>query len=287
MRLFSKDIQLSFDDIVLVPQPSEINSHKDVDLTMTIGHGDRAIELYLPIIVATTWMNEQSAHDVSMHGGIGIMSRKMSLEDQKHAIYSIAQKNHLVGGSVPGSLDINGYLKNVESLCLAGARVIYIEIPNGHTSHAVELVRQTRHAFPNHHIVAPNVSTWDGFLVMSLAGADSVRVGIGSSAYGHEVPTLSSIMNIYEMQERLELPTSIIAHVTKNTNEDVIKSFAAGADAVVIDQQFFDNGEPVENKLDDIRFNVTNACLYSGVPRLYDLQFASQYAIVSPGVGRK
>lgn len=336
MRRYSNEQQLCFDDILLVPQPSDVMSRKNVNLSMSIGHGGREIELYLPIIAAPmdTVCESEMAIEIAKHGGLGIIHRYMDKEEQKHAVFSVSKNKYLVGAAVGSSCAQSSVLGQVESLILSGARVILVDTANGHSLLAVETVREIRNAFPNIHIMAGNVSTWDGFLSLSVAGADSVRVGIGGGGVcttrtvtGHGVPTLASIMNIYEIQERLELPTSIVADGGIRNSGDMVKCFAAGADAVMVgsmlaghqqapgktinignrkykrlrgmasheaQMSWRGNSSVVEGASVDIEFRgdvsktldymrggIASGCSYSGVHKLEDLQFASQYVTIS------
>jgi IMP dehydrogenase len=336
MKLYNKETQLCFDDILLVPQSSDVASRKDINLTMSIGHDQRKIELYLPIIAAPmdTVCESAMALEIASHGGLGIIHRYMDEVDQKHETFSVAKKGYPVGVAVGSSCNNTSSLKQVESLVFSGAKVILVDTANGHNIFAVETVREIRRAFPDLHIMAGNVSTWDGFLALSLAGADSIRVGIGGGSCcttrlvtGHGLPTLASIMDIYQMQERLELPTSIVADGGIRNSGDMVKAFAAGADAVMLGsllsghQQSPGKVITVGNKkykrlrgmasreaqfgwrkdvsvvegtsldvefrgdvsatLDEIRGEISSGCSYSGVHKLEDLQFASEYAVVS------
>jgi IMP dehydrogenase len=336
MKLYSKDFQPCFDDILLVPQASDVASRKNIDLTMSIGYDSRKIDLYLPIIAAPmdTVCEKEMAIEIAKHGGLGIIHRYMSQENQRHEVFAVAKKNFATGFAVGSYQSDNFSLRYVESVILSGAKVVLVDTANGHNIFAIETVREIRKAFPDIHIMAGNVSTWDGFLALSLAGADSVRVGIGGGACcttrivtGHGIPTLASIMDIYEMQERLELPTSIIADGGIRNSGDMVKAFAAGADAVMVgsllaghDQSpgniisvgdkkykryrgmaseeaqvaWKSNSSVVEGDsadieyrgdvsvtLDVLRGGIGSGCSYSGVSSLEDLQFASEYVLVS------
>jgi IMP dehydrogenase len=85
--------------------------------------------------------------------------------------------------------------------------------------------------------MAGNVATKDGFLRLAEAGADSVRVGIGGGSActtrivsGHGLPTLQSIIDVAESFQEC----SVIADGGIRTSGDMVKAFAAGADAVMI-----------------------------------------------------
>ena len=91
------------------------------------------------------------------------------------------------------------------------------------------------------HIMAGNVSTIEGFVALDIAGADSIRVGIGGGSMcttrivsGHGIPTLSSIINIREAKDKFNLNAGIIADGGIRNTGDMVKAFAAGADAVML-----------------------------------------------------
>jgi IMP dehydrogenase len=85
--------------------------------------------------------------------------------------------------------------------------------------------------------MAGNVASKDGFLRLAEAGADSVRVGIGGGSActtrivsGHGVPTLQSIMDVSETFQEC----SVVADGGIRNSGDMVKAFAAGADAVML-----------------------------------------------------
>jgi IMP dehydrogenase len=239
MQLYNNNKQLCFDDILLVPQASDVVSRSEVGLSMSIGYDKKAIELYLPVVTAPmdTVCEETMATEISSYGGLGIIHRFMDFEQQKNQVFNVAKKGLTVGAAV----GLKDAAKNAQSLALSGAKVICLDIANGHSSLAVDAVREIRKLLPDIHIMTGNVSTWDGFLALSLAGADSIRVGIGGGSMcttrlvtGHGMPTLSSIMDIRSMLERMDLPTSIIADGGIRNAGDMAKAFAAGSDAVML-----------------------------------------------------
>jgi len=52
MKEYSNKEHIGFDDILLIPQHSEIESRKDVDLSVSLGRGVRSIRLKIPIVAA-------------------------------------------------------------------------------------------------------------------------------------------------------------------------------------------------------------------------------------------
>jgi len=227
---------LCFDDVLLVPQKSSITSRHDVDLSMSIGYGKRKIDLELPVIASPmdTVCDIEMCIAMANAGGIGILHRYMSYPDQILKAQSLIEQNIKFGVAIASN---NGYLAQADQLYNIGVGFFLIDTANGHGNYAVKAVAQLRNAFKDAHIMAGNVATKDGFLRLAEAGADSVRVGIGGGSActtrlvsGHGVPTLHSIMDCADTFQQC----SIVADGGIRTSGDMVKSFAAGAHAVMI-----------------------------------------------------
>jgi IMP dehydrogenase len=237
MREYSNKEHMSFDDILLVPQHSEIISRKDVSLSTILGDG---LELDIPIIAAPmdTVCEEGMALAMSRAGGMGIIHRYMPIEDQARRVKMVRDANAIVGGSV-GARD--SFVKDAEVLANAGATLILIDIANGHSHHAISAVAALKETLGDDvHVMAGNVATWEGFARLADAGADSVRVGIGGGSActtrvvsGHGVPTLASILDI-RSRVRYEDGPALIADGGIRNSGDAAKALAAGAHAMMI-----------------------------------------------------
>jgi IMP dehydrogenase len=237
---------LCFDDILLVPQESEVESRNKVDLTMSIGYGDREVVLGFPVIAAPmdTVCDFEMCVVMSNYGGLGILHRYMPKDVLIEKTKRLSDAQYRFGVSVGAT---NGYLNDAIELYEAGARIILVDIANGHSHYAINAVENLRKALPRDlHIMAGNVATAEGFVKLSDAGADSVRVGIGGGSActtrivsGHGIPTLSSIMDTSDYMMFADYQTcSIIADGGIKNSGDMVKAFAAGADAVMVGSMF-------------------------------------------------
>jgi len=235
---------LCFDDILLVPQRSSVPSRHSVNTAMCIGRGDRMIKLDFPIIAAPmdTVCDTEMCIAMAKAGGMGILHRYMSYEDQLQKAKSLVNLGIIFGVAIASN---NGFIRHAKDLVDAGVRLLLVDTANGHGSYAVDAVRELRAKFSNVHIMAGNVATADGFARLASAGADSIRVGIGGGSActtrmvsGHGIPTLASIMDCDNWKEKYAEhgidECSIIADGGIRNSGDMVKSFAAGADAVMV-----------------------------------------------------
>lgn len=238
MLKYKQEKQLCFDDILMVPQTSNVQSRSEIDLRMPFGNGSH---LTFPVIAAPmdTVCEEEMAAALAKAGGLGMIHRFMDIEKQQKIVQNLCLQDLAVGASVGAK---GTYLEDTGKLLLSGASAILVDTANGHSKYAVEAVKRIRGTFgTNFHLMAGNVSTKFGFEALSEAGADSIRVGIGGGSVcttrlvsGHGVPTLASIIEIKEWKERSGVKTAIVADGGIRNTGDMIKSFAAGADAVML-----------------------------------------------------
>lgn len=84
----------------------------------------------------------------------------------------------LVGGAV----GINDYIERADKLVRAGVDVVCIDIANGYNDMMYNAIKYLKEKFPDVTIMAGNVCTKDGFEFLCKAGADCIRVGIGSGS---------------------------------------------------------------------------------------------------------
>ena len=118
---------ITYDDVLLVPQYSDIISRKEVDLTTDFKKG---IELSLPIIASPmdTVSEADMAGNLGELGGLSIIHRYNTVEEQSAMIASLGKKV-LVGAAV-GVLD--DYMDRSRAAIEAGAKVICIDVAHGH-----------------------------------------------------------------------------------------------------------------------------------------------------------
>ncbi len=224
---------ITYDDVLLVPQYSDIISRREVNLTTDFGKG---IELSLPIIASPmdTVSEADMAGNLGELGGLSIIHRYNTVEEQSAMIASLGKKV-LVGAAV-GVLD--DYMDRSRAVIEAGAKVICIDVAHGHhvlVKRAIQSIREL--VGDDIHIMAGNVATLEGFNDLADWGADSIRCNIGGGSIcttrvqtGHGVPGLETILQC----AKSDRDAKIIADGGIKNSGDIVKAFAAGADAVML-----------------------------------------------------
>ncbi len=142
----------------------------------------------------------------------------------------------LVGAAVGVTEDI---LQRVEALVEAGVDIIGLDTAHGHSKGVVEAVKKVKKRFPELEMVAGNIATKEGALMLAEAGADAVKVGIGPGSIcttriiaGVGVPQLTAVYNVAEAMKGTDV--TVIADGGIRFSGDIVKALAAGADTVMI-----------------------------------------------------
>ena len=226
---------LTYDDVLLIPQYSDIRTRTDVDISTNLGKG---LELLLPIIASPmdTVSEWEMARAMSYAGGTAIIHRYNNWEQQCAMIADAATSGAKTIGAAVG---ISGdFIKRSEMCLKAGATFICVDVAHGHHILMKEALFELRnHLGEDVHIMAGNVATLEGVNDLSDWGADSVRCNIGGGSIcstriqtGHGLPGLQTIFECAQTDREVK----IIADGGIRTSGDMVKAMAAGADAVMV-----------------------------------------------------
>ena len=230
-----KNLALTYDDVLLIPQYSNIKSRKEVDIKNSL---DDTLEFSLPVISSPmdTVTETDMVYAMSINGGLGIIHRYNTIEEQ---IALIASAQALGVKTIGAAIGITGdFEERACALHDAGANVICIDVAHGHHILMKNALCQLRNIFGEElHIMAGNIATLEGFNDLSDWGADSVRCNIGGGSIcstriktGHGLPGLQTIFDC----AKTDRDTVIIADGGIRSSGDIVKALAAGADFVML-----------------------------------------------------
>lgn len=224
---------LTYDDVLLVPQYSEILP-SDADLSTTLGH----VTLRLPIISAPMDTVTEAPMAIAMGeaGAIGVIHKNMSPAEQSQQVATVVQSGQQVGAAVSVSDD---EFERAKQVIEAGAVLIIVDSAHGHSKGVLAQVERLKKEFGDRiTLVGGNVASAEGTKALIQAGADVVKIGVGPGSIcttrvvaGVGMPQLSAVMNAVSVAKKSKTP--IIADGGIKYSGDIVKALAAGASAIM------------------------------------------------------
>lgn len=223
---------LTFDDVLIVPQYSEVRSRSDVDLSVKLGK----VNLDIPIIAANmdTVCGFEMASAMDNLGGFGVVHRNLPLHERFSCVAGRTIKSAVAFG-------VNDDLDTVISEANRwSTKILVLDIAHGHSAHALNALRYVIAGVEHEAtFIGGNVATQRAVEDFAKAGADVVKVGIGPGSVcstrvvaGVGVPQMTAIEQCASAADSLGIQT--IADGGIKAPGDAAKALAAGADAVMI-----------------------------------------------------
>ncbi|MBK9097772.1 MAG: guanosine monophosphate reductase [bacterium] len=238
MKIYSKQTlndyhqSLTYDDISLIPtQISGIKSRKEVDTTSSF----LGIKLSVPIISSPmeSVTGIEMAKELYNLGCIGIVNRFDSSLDE------LLKNKNGIRKITAISIALNTPIDTVKKLA-EGRRIICIDTANASNRQVLKKTEQVKKNV-SIKVIVGNIAHGASLKQLVDAGADGVRVGIGSGSVcstsiqtGIGIGQVSSILNVLFARKENKLKIAIIADGGIKGAGDVAKAIALGADAVML-----------------------------------------------------
>jgi IMP dehydrogenase len=249
-------LALTFDDVLLVPQYSEVMPGA-VDPSTELVPG---LRLAAPLVSSAmdTVTESRLAIAMARAGGLSFIHKNLSIEAQADEIRAVkawrpeaaevrpdgatcdAHGRLSVGAAVGVGADRDARLT---ALVHAGVDIVVIDTAHGHTESVLSAVTATRAKFPGLRLVAGNVATAAATQALIDAGAEAIKVGIGPGSIcttrivaGVGVPQVSAILDCATIAGPRGVP--LIADGGVRYSGDIVKALAAGAATVMIGSLF-------------------------------------------------
>jgi len=232
MGYVHNDLGLDYDDVLIMPTESGINSRSEVDLE--VYYNVLGYEV-IPIIAANmdTVGTFETAEVLSQFKMITALHKFYTPQDFQERDFNPKYIAVSCGSSDKDLLNMMQILKEN-----SGIKMICLDAANAYTSSFLEFVKKVRSLFPTHMIIAGNVSTPIGSLNLSQAGADFIKIGTGPGALcrtrtvtGVGVPQFSAVG--WNSREYDTVADGGVVYFG-----DVAKAFGAGASFVMIGSMF-------------------------------------------------
>lgn len=235
---------LSFDDVLLVPSYSDIESRKpselggEIDISTQMG----PYKLNIPLVSSPmdTVTGSTMARRMAELGGLGIIHRFMSLNNQlaEFQLAAFDTTNNKVFGipkyNIGVAIGVNDTIERAEILHDYGARIFCVDVAHGHSKLAGRAIKQLRE-FKDTYIIAGNIATYEGAQYLFDCGAQAVRIGIGGgSACTTRMRTGCGVPTFAAIQDCSRSEAFKIADGGIRSGNDVAKALAVGADTCML-----------------------------------------------------
>ena len=229
---------LTFDDVLLVPGYSGFK-RDDIMLSTKL---TKNISLQVPLVSSPmdTVTEAPLAITLAELGGIGIIHRNLSIQDQATQVQQVKAKNLMVGAAVGASAGVE---ERIKALVAVNVNVIVVDSAHGNAANVIETIQLIKKLYPQQEVIGGSVATYDGAKNLIAAGADGIRVGMGPGAIcttriisGMGVPQITAILETARAGEEAGVP--IIADGGIKYSGDMVKAFAAGAQTVMMGSYF-------------------------------------------------
>jgi len=231
---------LSYNDVLLIPQYSTVESRSDVDLSTQI---TPRIKLSLPLISSnmSTVTSTEFAIALGKLGGLGVIPRFITSEEEANMVMETKKQKVLVGAAVGVRED--GF-ERAEYVVKAGADILFIDVAHGHLDKVLTATKLLKQKYGQSvDIVAGNVATEEAAEALFESGADSVKVGIGPGSTcitrietGCGVPQITAVINAAKAAKKYG--KTIISDGGMKTSGDIVKALAAGSSAIMTGHLF-------------------------------------------------
>lgn len=221
------DIKLDFDDVLMCPKQSLLESRSEVGLKREFSFLYSSKKLNcIPIVAAN--MASVSSIDISKIMGSSSMMTALPKDADYWQDIEVHSHSFMTVGYKDFPKDTT---KHPDMLCL--------DVANGYMDKFFKLVKRARKAFPDTIIVAGNVCTPEATERLIFEGADIVKVGIGGGSgcttrmkAGVGYPQLSAIIECADAAHGLK--GFVMADGGCRSPADICKAFGAGADFVML-----------------------------------------------------
>lgn len=236
MRI-EEDDKLDFDDVLIRPKRSLLRSRKNVSLEriFQMKHSDH-IWRGIPLLVANMdHIGTFDVADVLSPMGITTVINKFETKEKGEIEFKLNPLNRIpsIGSSDVDFQFIFRLFQQTE------VNIVCVDVANGYGEYFSDFIERLREYFLNAIIIAGNVATYEMTEQLLIAGADIIKVGIGSGSVcttrlktGVGYPQLSAVIECADAAHGLG--GLIISDGGCTTPGDVAKAFGAGADFVML-----------------------------------------------------
>jgi len=222
----------SFNDVLISPKYNKIVSRREVKFETRV---TKNYKLDIPILAANmdTICESQMAIALGRLGGLGVIHRFLSIEDQVREVEKVKAQNLIAAAAI----GVKDYEERVSALDKAGINIVVLDVAHGHSKRTGKTLDYIKNNYPHIDVIVGNVATKDAAEYFISKKADGIKVGIGPGSActtrimtGAGVPQITAIMDVYEATQG-RVP--VCADGGIKCPGDLTKAIGAGADTVM------------------------------------------------------
>ncbi len=242
MRIIT-DVQLDFDDVLIMPKRSTLKSRSNVSLERTFKFVNSGQEWTgVPIMVANmdTTGTFETARALFNYKMITCIHKHYTIEQWTEFLKSL--ENDVLFDYFSVSVGITDeditLLNNIIAID-SRIRFICVDVANGYTENFIAKVKKIRELHPTKIIIAGNIVSAEMVEELILAGVDICKAGIGGGSVcttriktGVGRPQLSTIIECADAAHGLR--GCVVSDGGCKNSGDIAKAFGAGADFVML-----------------------------------------------------
>ncbi len=241
------DIKLDFQDVLILPKRSTLGSRAEVSLERSfLMRHSTAVWTGVPILSSNMdTVGSMRMAKALMEHQMGTCLHKFHSLEQLEAFYPALNESQSQKAFYSMGITEKDYQKFLQIKQKAPEQVTHVclDVANGYQENFVRFLSNLREKHPELTIMAGNVVSGEMTEHLILAGADIVKVGIGSGSAcltrkmaGVGFPQLSAIVECADAAHGLD--GLICSDGGCTCPGDVAKAFAAGADFVMLGGMF-------------------------------------------------
>ncbi|KAJ6177466.1 hypothetical protein N7485_004380 [Penicillium canescens] len=182
-----------------------------------------------------------TTHLVTVPAGITLSEANEALRSSKKGKLPTVDKDgcliSLLSRTAVSTHDADKF--RLQKLVEAGLDIVVVDSSQGHSSYQINMVKYIKETIPNIDAIAGNIVTWEQAAALIAAGADGLRIGMGSGSacIAQEVmavgrPQAAAVRSVSVFAARFGVPT--IADGGVQNLGHIVKGLALGASTVMM-----------------------------------------------------